>query len=173
MPPPPLIHAAFSQQPETEYIRFPGPSRRVPQTPWLKTQRCILLFLETRSPNSRCWKGAFLPFSSGPWLAAASCPSLPLPHVALPGSSPPHPSLCLSPSRTFDVGSSAHLDNPGLPSVQTVKDQPAMQKISGLGRSPGVGNGNPSQYSCLRNPMHRGAWRAAVHRVTKSRTRLK
>ena len=45
--------------------------------------------------------------------------------------------------------------------------------IPGLGRSPGGGNGNPLQYSCLENPMDRGAWRATVHGVTKSRTRLK
>ena len=38
------------------------------------------------------------------------------------------------------------------------------------GRSPGVGNGNPLQYSCLENPMDRGAWRATVHRVTESDT---
>ena len=35
--------------------------------------------------------------------------------------------------------------------------------IPALGRSPGVGNGNPLQYSCLENPMDRGVWRAAVH----------
>ena len=39
-------------------------------------------------------------------------------------------------------------------------------------RSPGVGNGNPLQYSCLENPMDGGAWRATVHGVAKSRTRL-
>ena len=42
--------------------------------------------------------------------------------------------------------------------------------IPGLGRSPGEENGNPLQYSCLENPMDRGAWRATVHRVTKSQT---
>ena len=42
-----------------------------------------------------------------------------------------------------------------------------------LGRSPGEGNGNPLQYSCLENPMDRGAWRTTVHGVTKSQTRLK
>ena len=41
---------------------------------------------------------------------------------------------------------------------------------SWLGRSSGEGNGNPPQYSCLRNPMDRGAWQAIVHGVTKSRT---
>jgi len=44
--------------------------------------------------------------------------------------------------------------------------------IPGLGRSPGEGNGNPLQYSCLENPMDRGAWQAAVHGVTKSQIRL-
>ena len=44
--------------------------------------------------------------------------------------------------------------------------------IPGLGRSPGEGNGYPLQYSCLENPMDRGAWQATVHGVTKSRTRL-
>ena len=42
----------------------------------------------------------------------------------------------------------------------------------GLGRSPGGGHGNPLQYSCLKNPMDKGAWRATVHGVRKSRTRL-
>ena len=44
--------------------------------------------------------------------------------------------------------------------------------IPGSGRSPGEGNGNPLQYSCLENPMGRGAWGATVHGVAKSRTRL-
>ena len=39
--------------------------------------------------------------------------------------------------------------------------------IPGLGRSPGEGNGNPPQYSCLENIMNRGAWRATVHGVNK------
>ena len=43
--------------------------------------------------------------------------------------------------------------------------------IPGLGRSPGEGNGNPLQYSCLENPMDRGAWQATVRGVTMSQTR--
>ena len=39
--------------------------------------------------------------------------------------------------------------------------------IPGLRRSPGEGNGNPSQYSCLENPMDRGVWRATVHQITR------
>ena len=45
--------------------------------------------------------------------------------------------------------------------------------ITGLGRFPGGEYGNPLQYSCLENPMDRGAWRATVHGVTKSQTQLR
>ena len=44
--------------------------------------------------------------------------------------------------------------------------------IPELGRSPGEGNGNPPQYSCLENPMDRGLWQATVHGVTKCQTWL-
>ena len=44
--------------------------------------------------------------------------------------------------------------------------------IPGSGRSPGEGNGNPLQYSCLGNPMDRGARRATVHGVAKGQTQL-
>ena len=44
--------------------------------------------------------------------------------------------------------------------------------VPGLGRSPEKGNGNPLQYSCLENPMDRGAWQAIIHAVAESRTRL-
>ena len=52
-------------------------------------------------------------------------------------------------------------------------DRRDTSSIPGLGRFPGGGHGNPSQYSCLENPMDRGAWRATVHGVAKSRTQLK
>ena len=64
----------------------------------------------------------------------------------------------------------------GLPSLvaQMIKNLPIMQEtrgfIPGWGRSPGEGNGYPLQYSCLGNSMDRGAWRATVHGVGKSRT---
>ena len=48
-----------------------------------------------------------------------------------------------------------------------------MGSVSGLGRSPRGGQGNPPQYSCLENPMDRGAWWATVHKFTKSPTGLK
>ena len=48
-----------------------------------------------------------------------------------------------------------------------------LHSVPRSGRSPGGGHGNPLQYSCLENPMDRGAWRATVHRVANSWTRLK
>ena len=48
-----------------------------------------------------------------------------------------------------------------------------MTSVPGLGRSPGAGHGKPFQYSCLENPMDRGAWWATVHRVSNSQTGLK
>ena len=57
------------------------------------------------------------------------------------------------------------------PGGSVVKNLPANAgdagSIPGLARSPGGGNGNPLQYSCLENPMDRGAWWATVHGVTK------
>ena len=44
--------------------------------------------------------------------------------------------------------------------------------VLGWGRSPGEGHGNPLQDSSLENPMDRGAWRATIHRVTKSQTEV-
>ena len=52
-------------------------------------------------------------------------------------------------------------------------DERDMSSTPGSERSPGGGHGNPLQYSCLENPMVREAWQATVHRVTKSKTRLK
>ena len=59
----------------------------------------------------------------------------------------------------------------GFPGASVVKNPSAnagdMGLILGLGRSSGKENGNPLQYSCLGNPIDRGAWQAAVHEVTK------
>ena len=60
------------------------------------------------------------------------------------------------------------------PGGTVVKNLPANEgdtvSSPGLGRSPGGGNGNPLEYSCLKNPVDRGAWWATVHGVTKSWT---
>ena len=67
----------------------------------------------------------------------------------------------------------------GFPSGAVVKNLPAkagdtrdLGSIPGSGRFPGVRNGNPLQYSCLGNPMDRGALWATVHGVTKSQTQM-
>ena len=58
----------------------------------------------------------------------------------------------------------------GSDSKESAHDAGDPGSISGEGRSPGEGSGNPLQYSCLENSMGRGAWRATVHSVTKSWT---
>ena len=64
--------------------------------------------------------------------------------------------------------------------VLVVKNPPAnagdlrdIGLIPGQGRSPGGGHGNPLQYCCMENPVDRGAWRAEIHGVTQSQTKLK
>ena len=61
---------------------------------------------------------------------------------------------------------------PGSDGKESANDAGDLGLIPGLGRSPGAGNGNLHQYSCLENSMDRGGWRAVVHGVTKSQTRL-
>ena len=65
----------------------------------------------------------------------------------------------------------------GFPGGSVVKNPPAdagdVGSIPGSGRFPGEGHGYPLQYSCLGNPMDRGAWRATIRGVAKGRTRLR
>ena len=64
----------------------------------------------------------------------------------------------------------------GFPGVSPVKNlhvhTVGRDSIPGLGRAPGEGNGNPLHYSCLGNPLDRGAWQVTVHVVAKSQTEL-
>ena len=85
--------------------------------------------------------------------------------------------LSLWPSLVLQIVLSTHCW--GFPGGTVVKNPPAnagateaVGSIPGPGRSPGGGNGNPLQCSCLENSMERGAWQATAHRVTKSRTQL-
>ena len=61
--------------------------------------------------------------------------------------------------------------------AQMIENLPAIRNdqgsIPGSQRSPGEGNGNPIQYSCLENPMDRRGWQATVNGITESRTQLK
>ena len=72
------------------------------------------------------------------------------------------PKLCRTPAGHTSVDGSDGKD-----SACNVRD---LGLNPGLGKSPGEGNGNPLQYSCLENPMDRGAWWATVHGVAKTRT---
>ena len=69
-----------------------------------------------------------------------------------------------------------HTDRQASQVLRSGEESPASARDTGLipvlGGSPGIGNGNPLQYSCLKNPMDRGAWWATIHRITKSWTRL-
>ena len=64
----------------------------------------------------------------------------------------------------------------GFPGGSAVKNPPTnagdLCLIPGLGRSPGEGNGNPLQYSCLEHPVDRGAWSDTVYGAAKSQTQL-
>ena len=98
-----------------------------------------------------------------------------------PFQSPPHCSCPLPPRAQFQTlqlisfsdmqASQAALVIKNLP--VSAGDVKGRDSIPGAGRFPGAGNGNPLQYSCLKNTMDREAWWATVHGVPKSRTRLK
>ena len=60
----------------------------------------------------------------------------------------------------------------GLDSQESAHNVGDRSSNPGSGRSPGEGNGNPLQYSCLKNSVDRGAWWVIVHGVTKSQTQL-
>ena len=82
-----------------------------------------------------------------------------------PYSFQPHKNML---SKKADLNSGSVVKNPPANAGNTGN----MGSVPGLGRSPAGGNGNPFQYSCLENPMDRGAWQATVHGVAKSQTRL-
>ena len=93
---------------------------------------------------------------------------------------------CVCPGQIFSMGLFAQqiftvclLRLEGFPAGSAVKNPPANAgdtrdagSVPGSGRSPGEESGNPLQYSCLGNPVDRGAWWARVHGVTESQTRL-
>ena len=76
-------------------------------------------------------------------------------------------------NEAFHVFPQARYDFPGgSESKASVYNTGDLGSFSRLGRFPGEGNSNPLQYSCLENPMKRGAWQAIVHGVTKSGPKL-
>ena len=81
--------------------------------------------------------------------------------------------VCCSPWGHKELDTTEQLNNAGDSEVKaSACNAGDLGSIPGSGRSPGEGNGNPLQYSCLENPMDGGAWWATVHGVAKSWTRL-
>ena len=78
--------------------------------------------------------------------------------------------------KNWEIGIDIQIYQMDFSGGSVAKNQPTnagdMGLILGLGRSPGEGNGNPLQYSCLENPMDRGGCQATVQRVMKGRTQL-
>ena len=87
-------------------------------------------------------------------------------------SFPPNPQWNRTPNSVFVQHSLYCLFPGGSEDKASACNAGDLGSIPGLGRSPREGNGNPLQYSCLENPMDRGAWWATAHTVAKSRTRL-
>ena len=142
-----------------------GYCHKAPQTRWLKPQRCIVS--QSRSPRTRCPQDWFLPRGLPGRIRSLLLPKL----LAIFGilrligalQSPPSPSLGILPVYMSMVQISPFLLGfPGGASAKEPTGQCRRHKtvgsIHGSGRSPGGGNGNPAQYSCLANPLDRGVW---------------
>ena len=143
-----------------------GYCHKAPQTRWLKPQRCIVS--QSRSPRTRCPQDWFLPRGLPGRIRSLLLPKL----LAIFGilrligaalQSLPSPSLGILPVYMSLVQISPFLLGfPGGASAKEPTGQCRRHKrvgsIHGSGRSPGGGNGNPAQYSCLANPLDRGVW---------------
>ena len=121
----------------------------------------------------------FFSFPSPPYEVLPECHPLPKPHklVLLPTETTAAGKLKDFTFPTESEFSGATKTEVAFPGGTMIKNPHANAGdtrdrglIPGLGRSPKIGNGNPLQYSCLGNPMERGAWQATVHRVAKSWT---
>ena len=139
---------------------------RLPVTPWTAACQAPLSMRFSRQEH---WSGLPFPlpveYNGGGSLIAKLCPTLVTPWTA----------ACQAP---LSMGFSRQEYWSGLP-FPLPRDHPNSGvkrdagSVPGLERFPGGGNSNPLQYFCLENSMDRGAWQAAVHRVTKSWTQLK
>jgi len=108
------------------------------------------------------------------WVAMSSCrgSSWPRDQISISYQKPPYTHT----HTHTHIYLRAYIHTQGFPGGTSGKESNCnpldLGSITGRRRSPGEGNGNPLQYSCLENPMDRGAWWATVHGVTKSRTWL-
>ena len=139
---------------------------------------CCLVSNHGHCPRSPCGSHNLdLQFQSGPVVRAQGWPSWARRSASLvPFTSPPRPfrQMLTLLSRRENRDSTA--GKCGFTGDSLVKDLPANAgdagSVPGLGRSFGGGNSNPPQYSCLENPVDRGARRATVHGMEKSQTCL-
>ena len=96
----------------------------------------------------------------------------PLSYIAIQRQPSPEllPSIYLKNSKTYSILCFPEVWLTGKEFTCNAEASGDTGSIPGLGRSPGEGNGNPLQYSCLENPTDRGAWRTTLHGVAKSGT---
>ena len=117
--------------------------------PWWKSYDKHLLILWPQSPSAVILKPKKIKFVTPPIVSPLIC------HEVMDSDAM---TLVFFPHSSFNKESTCSVGDLG--------------SIPGAGRSPGEGNGNPLQYSCLENPMGRGAWKATVHGVTRVRQDL-
>ena len=127
---------------------------------WCKEDVCTCLGLGERDMNMSVWEDRAASPECCLKITDAGTSLVVRPGVKTPPANAGDTGL---PAQGFagDSGSKNSTYNAGVPG-----------SILGLGRTPGEGNGNPLQSSCLVNPMDRGAWWAAVHGIAKSQTQL-
>ena len=142
----------------------------------INTLLVALQSVSRRKFTSTWWRARALSLTAGPWWSSGydSALSLPQPDLSLrvgteillqTAAGRGHQRL-----EPFDVGFPGRAVGKNPPA--NAGDARDVGLIPGSGRFPGGGHGNPLQYSCLKNSMDRGAWRATVHGVAKSRTWL-
>ena len=149
---PRIIHVPFLSQQTTQLFTANSADGYV----FSEVQNGFLVFFKTRDTACK-WEGWVLTFRAKLFLNLHSDPK------TLSNFSGPYYIVETHRQNSFPYD---------LDDKESACNEGDLGLISGLGRFPGQGNGNPLQSSCLENPMDGGAWEATVHGVTKSRTRL-
>ena len=153
-------------------------SFRIDWLDFLATQGTIKSLLQHHSSKASVLRSAFIVQLSHPYMTTGKTRALNQLYIYIYPLSPGFPfhlghHIALSRVLCYTVGSH-QLGFPGGSSSKELACQCGRPKRGGFnpgsGKSPGEGHGNPPQYSCLENPMDRGAWWATVHRVAKSDT---
>ena len=153
---------------------------------YIHTKTCTWMFMAALFITAKIWRQPGCP-SVGDWINCAIARQWNIIQHKKENELPSHETTwrkqkCISPSEISQTEKAKYCVIPiiryhGLPcgsdGRKSACNASDLGSIPRSGRSPGEGNGNPLQYSCLENPMDRGAWQATVHQVAKSQTRLK